>query len=128
MDFSRRVAPGVLGAVLLASGLAGPAGARVMILDNPIRQPFSGFASSMAVVGDLDGDGVADYVVGAYDQTVNRNEHQGRAFVFSGQSGKLLMTIEDPTPPLGTEAYSRRALQGRRRQPRAGGGLRLQRC
>jgi hypothetical protein len=104
MNFSRRVVTCVLGAVLV-SGLAGPAGARVMILDNPIRQPFSGFASSMAVVGDLDGDGVADYVVGAYDQTVNGNERQGRVFVFSGQSGKLLLTIEDPTPPLGTEAY-----------------------
>ena len=64
MDVSRCVVMRVLSAVLLVSGLAGPAGARVMILDNPIRQPFSGFASSMAVVGDLDGDGIADYVVG----------------------------------------------------------------
>jgi FG-GAP repeat protein/VCBS repeat protein len=104
MDFSRRVVTRVLAAVLV-SGLAGPAGARVMILDNPIRQPFSGFASSMAVVGDLDGDGIADYIVGAYDQAVNGNERQGRVFVFSGQSGKLLLTIEDPTPSLGTEPY-----------------------
>src|SRR5215510_14509536 len=104
MDVSGRVVTSVLAAVL-ASSLAGPAGARVMILDNPIRQPFSGFASSMAVVGDLDRDGVADYVVGAYDQTVNGTERQGQVFVFSGQSGKLLLTIEDPTPSLRTEAY-----------------------
>ena len=50
------------------------------------------------LVGDLDGDGVSDYLVGAYDHPWNKNEHQGRAFVFSGQSGKLLFTIDDPTP------------------------------
>lgn len=74
------------------------AGARVMIIDNPVRLPFAGFASAMAVAGDVDGDGVADYLIGAYDQPVNHNEHQGRAFVFSGQSGKLLLAIEDPVP------------------------------
>src|SRR5215510_14277938 len=104
MDVSGRVVTSVLAAVL-ASSLAGPAGARVMILDNPIRQDFSGFASSLAVVGDLDGDGIAEYVVGAYDQTVNGIKHQGRTFVFSGQSGKLLLTIEDPMPPLREEVY-----------------------
>jgi len=93
-----RVVTCVLVALLLVGGLAGPAGARVMILDNPIRQPFSGFASSMAVVGDLDGDGVSDYLIGAYDQRAENGDHQGRAFVFSGQSGKLLMTIENPAP------------------------------
>ncbi len=87
-----------LALLLLFCGLPARAAARVMILDNPIRLPFSGFASSLAVVGDLDGDGVSDYLVGAYDHPWNKNEHQGRAFVFSGQSGKLLFTIDDPTP------------------------------
>ncbi|HEV8718050.1 MAG TPA: FG-GAP-like repeat-containing protein [Candidatus Binatia bacterium] len=105
MDSSRRVVISVLVALFLCCGLSPQAGARVMILDNPIRQPFSGFASSVAVVGDLDGDGVSDYVIGAYDQTVNKNPHQGRVFVFSGQSGKLLMTIENPTPSTEKEAY-----------------------
>lgn len=107
MYFHRRVLPCVLLVLFLFCGLSAQAVARVMILDNPIRLPFSGFASSMTVAGDLDGDGVSDYVIGAYDQPVNtaasdqpvnNNNHQGRVFVFSGQSGKLLMTIEDPAP------------------------------
>jgi len=88
----------VLLALFALCGLPAQAVARVMILDNPIRLPFSGFASSMAVAGDLDGDGVSDYIIGAYDQPVTGNDHQGRVFVFSGQSGKLLLTIEDPAP------------------------------
>ena len=28
-----------------------------MFLDNPMRLPFSGFASSLALAGDVDGDG-----------------------------------------------------------------------
>ena len=94
----RRVLLCVLLALFALCGLPAQAVARVMILDNPIRLPFSGFASSMAVAGDLDGDGVSDYIIGAYDQPVTGNDHQGRVFVFSGQSGKLLLTIEDPAP------------------------------
>jgi hypothetical protein len=68
------------------------------MLDNPVRLPFSGFASSMALAGDVDGDGVSDYLIGAYDHRWNDNEHQGRAFVFSGKNGKLLFTLDAPTP------------------------------
>ena len=42
--------------------LADPA---VLILDNPQRQGFTGFSSSLAVVGDTNGDGVTDYLIGA---------------------------------------------------------------
>jgi len=70
----------------------------LMILDNPVRMMFSGFASALAVIGDVDGDNVADYVIGAYDHPWNGNDHQGRAFVFSGKSGKLLFAIDTPTP------------------------------
>jgi hypothetical protein len=77
---------------------------RLMMLDNPIRMSFGGFASSMTTVGDVDGDGVTDYLVGAYDYQVrydpprNLSEHEGRAFVFSGKSGTLLFTLGTPEP------------------------------
>ncbi|MBI3757854.1 MAG: FG-GAP repeat protein [Deltaproteobacteria bacterium] len=73
-----------------------------LMLDNPVRVSFSGFASSMAVAGDVDGDGANDLLVGAYDAQVSYEapqhpaEHQGQAFVFSGKSGKLLFTLDSP--------------------------------
>jgi hypothetical protein len=72
------------------------------MLDNPVRIPFSGFASSMAVVGDVDGDGANDVLVGAYDSQIKYDtpegvaEHQGRAFVFSSKSGQLLFALDAP--------------------------------
>src|SRR6266571_1684902 len=98
MQCSHSVLRSIVFALLLSWSLPARAASSLLILDNPLRLPFTGFASSLAVVGDLDGDGVSDYLVGAYDHPWNKNEHQGRAFVFSGQSGKLLFTIDDPTP------------------------------
>ena len=82
----------------LGCGLPTFGEARTMILDNPQRMPFSGFASSLALVGDIDGDQVSDYLVGAYDNRWDKNDRQGRVFVFSGKSGKLLFPIDHPLP------------------------------
>jgi hypothetical protein len=76
------------------------ADARTMFLDNPMRLPFSGFASSLALAGDVDGDGTGDYLVGAYNHRWNNNDRQGRAFVFSGAKGNLLFTIDNPFPQI----------------------------
>jgi hypothetical protein len=73
-----------------------------MILDNPNRLSFSGFASAMALAGDIDGDGLPDYLVGAYDHPWDKNDHQGRAFVFSSASGKLLYAVDNPEPQRGS--------------------------
>ena len=42
--------------LFLVCGLPALGEARTMIIDNPERVAFSGFASSLALVGDIDGD------------------------------------------------------------------------
>lgn len=71
-------------------------------LEHPQRLSFTGFASSLTTVGDLDGDHVPDYVVGAYQHFWNNNLKQGRAFVFSGRNGQLLRTLDLPEPRQGS--------------------------
>src|SRR5574341_979088 len=51
-------------------------------------------------VGDVDGDGVPDLAVGAFFQDVGGNTRQGQVFIFSGNTGSLLHTLDDPTPQL----------------------------
>ncbi len=66
-------------------------------------QHFGGqLGTSLAVVGDLNGDGVADLVAGVphhieYPNTPNEIINAGKALVFSGKDGSLLVTLSDPT-------------------------------
>jgi len=98
MQRNRRVCLWIWLLLFLDCGFPTRGEPRTMILDNPQRIAFSGFASSVALVSDIDGDQVSDYLVGAYDNRWEKNDRQGRAFVFSGKSGKLLFTIDDPAP------------------------------
>ncbi len=74
------------------------AGPEIRTMDNPNRLLFSGFSSALAAIGDVNGDNIPDYVVGSYNQAWDDNDHQGRAFVFNGQNGKLLLELDNPNP------------------------------
>ncbi|MCI0372772.1 MAG: VCBS repeat-containing protein [candidate division NC10 bacterium] len=67
-------------------------------LDDPTPQAFAEFGFAVAGVGDVNGDGTPDLLVGARHQTVGGNDIQGQAFVFSGADGNLLHTLDSPTP------------------------------
>lgn len=66
-------------------------------------QHFGGqFGTSVSSVADLNGDGVADLVVGVPHHisdpgTEEAEVNAGEAFVFSGKDGALLFTLADPT-------------------------------
>ena len=98
MWYTRYVSSSLLFVAILAWSFRVWAAPGMIMLENPLRQSFIGFASSLAVVGDLDGDGISDYLVGAYEYHWNGSMNQGRAFTFSGANGKLLLTIDNPYP------------------------------
>lgn len=50
---------------------------------------------------DITGDGRADILVGAPLEEVGGNSHQGRAYVFDGGTGALLLTLDTPNPGSG---------------------------
>jgi hypothetical protein len=73
----------------------GPDGSRRFTLTAPAPQAEASFGSSVAV-GDVNGDGKADIVVGARDEDVGGGAKQGRVYVFSGPDGQLLWTLDTP--------------------------------
>lgn len=58
------------------------------------------FGSAVAAVGDVNGDGVSDVLVGVPHHIVPVSDdnlvNAGRAFVFDGKDGSLLLTLDDP--------------------------------
>ena len=50
-----------------------------------------GFGTSASVAGDVDGDGIPDLIVGAWQYSVHANSG-GRAYLHSGKDGRLLKT------------------------------------
>lgn len=56
------------------------------------------FGSVVVVVGDKDGDGVPDILVGDAQQDVGLNADQGQVHIFSSRDGRLLLTLDSPAP------------------------------
>lgn len=83
---------------------SGASGALLHTLDSPAPAFNGRFGSSVAGLGDLDGDGRGDVAVGAFaeDVFVNGGTLQradaGRVHVFSGATGTLLRTLVSPLP------------------------------
>ena len=90
---------------------SGATGALLLTLDNPAPQRNSGFGRSVSGIGDVDGDGAPDLAVGAFLQNVVEIA-QGQAFVFSGASGALLLTLNDPEPQINANLGSSIAALG----------------
>ncbi|MGX2041747.1 hypothetical protein ACWJKU_16690 [Methylocaldum sp. MU1018] len=81
----------------VASAYAQPAYAPRSV-NHPAPQVSAGFGTSVAGVGDVNGDGKADFLVGAPGQAADGNPRQGQAFVLSGSDRSLLYRVNNPEP------------------------------
>ena len=83
----------VLGlASLTIVALPAAAQSPILTVQSPVVQEGDRFGSSVSVVPDADGDGQDDLLVGVASVSLNR------AYLFSGATGSLLLTLQSPTP------------------------------
>jgi hypothetical protein len=68
-------------------------------LESPKPELNGYFGISVSGAGDVNGDGFADVVIGTYSEDGGAAD-AGRAYVFSGQTGDTLYSLESPNPEL----------------------------
>jgi len=86
---------GVQGQAFVFSGRDG---ALLFTLDDPVPGAGAAFGWVVKGAGDVNKDGILDFLVSAPYQDVGENRSQGHVFVFSGTNGKLLYTLTTPSP------------------------------
>ncbi len=59
-------------------------------------EPRDGFGIKVCGLGDLDGDGCPDVLIGAWNSNAN-GKGAGRAYAFSGKTGKSLFVLDGPS-------------------------------
>ena len=83
---------------------SGADGSVLRTLDRP---PGAGsFGKAVAGIGDVNGDGAPDLLVGAPNSNAGGEAAQGRAFVFSGADASLLRTLDLPFPQFNAQLAS----------------------
>ena len=88
------------GCAVLGTLLAGLAHGDTIELA-PVALPTSqDFGSEVAGIPDIDNDGIADFIVGAYGRTVNGLSQAGAAVVYSGRTALPIRTHVSPIPQL----------------------------
>ena len=70
----------------------------LLALTNASSGDASAFATSLALVGDLNGDKASEILVGSPSDGV---DHRGKVFLFGGRDGALLRTIDGPSAASG---------------------------
>jgi hypothetical protein len=86
------------GAAYLFSGATRLALATLNLPLTATRRAGAGFGSAVASVGDWNGDGVGDLLVGAPGTTLGGNTGQGQVHAFSGASRAPLGLLDLPEP------------------------------
>ena len=91
MSLSSHWSHAKFGSVGLYSGADGS-----LIREHFGTETLQQLGSSVAAAGDLDGDGVADYLAGAQGASVGGLSAVGSVYVYSGADGSLLLQLDGP--------------------------------
>jgi len=83
---------------------AGPSYTQTITLVSPNEEISGQFGVSVSGAGDVNGDGKADVIVGAFHENPRTSPADaGRAYIFSGADGSLLFTLVSPNEEAGGE-------------------------
>ncbi|HEY1581522.1 MAG TPA: integrin alpha [Chthoniobacterales bacterium] len=85
---------------------SGKDGSVIFTLNDPTAEEDGKFGTSVAALGDVNSDGVADFAVGTPGKDIGGEDgvpNVGIAYVFSGKTGQVIETLNDP-PRGGDEA------------------------
>ena len=77
---------------------SGHDGSLLHTLASPNARSGGEFGASVAATEDTDGDGRGDLLIGAPREEVGAHSGAGRAYLFSGATGAVLLTLESPLP------------------------------
>ncbi len=86
----------VMGNYVVAAIFSGADGALLRVLASPDDTSLGGFGQTLAGLDDQDGDGLGDVVVGAPNTATDEATFPGRAYLFSGGTGRLLRAFDSP--------------------------------
>lgn len=76
--------------------VAGDDGTVLSTLTSPDARELGRFGSAVAAIGDVDDDLDPDVAVGAFSEAFDGESAAGRAYVFDGFSGTLVLDLESP--------------------------------
>ncbi|HTE05886.1 MAG TPA: integrin alpha [Planctomycetota bacterium] len=84
--------------LIQCSAGAGALHAQAVLHEQSGMFPGEGLGASVALAGDVNGDGYADVLVGAPDYTLPNQTIPGRVLVLAGQSGEVLFELVGAAP------------------------------
>lgn len=86
------------GASLGGASIATATSYQAVRIESPNPQDQGRFGERSAVAGDIDGDGVPDFWVSAFQENVGAAMQAGRVYLISGRTRQVIYSVTSPEP------------------------------